>query len=194
MFFSAHYDSKNTSNKFGFDKVILVCDIDNIRNIFHAKYGANVDFSGYIDKFYSKEIFKFDNSEMIRKNIKDILESVNVDYDRDNDEDYLDFSDTSKAISLDLVYILEGLIKVNALKIRSLAKLSNIDYPIEPYSISYRGKKMWNTETPICIILNFLKFLFGNETGLKLALQKCCDLEPLDIQDPDDIDDYSGLN
>jgi len=58
--FAAHFDRRNkmhSKNKFGFDKVILVCDIENIRNIFAAKYGANTDFNGYIDKFYSYEIF-----------------------------------------------------------------------------------------------------------------------------------------
>ena len=46
-------------NKFGIDKTILVCDINNIRNIYKAKYGIDVDFNGYIDKFYSKEIYHY---------------------------------------------------------------------------------------------------------------------------------------
>ena len=49
-------DGTNT-NKFFFDKVIIVCDINNIRNIYRNKYGADVDFTGYIDKFFSVDIF-----------------------------------------------------------------------------------------------------------------------------------------
>lgn len=48
--FSAHFDKINNSNKFGFDKVIFVCDFENIKKIFHHKYGPAVDFSGYSDK------------------------------------------------------------------------------------------------------------------------------------------------
>jgi hypothetical protein len=65
---SAHDDFCHThEHKFKFDKTILVCDIENIRNIFHSKYGMNVDFTGYIDKFYSKEIFYFQNEKEIAK-------------------------------------------------------------------------------------------------------------------------------
>lgn len=62
--FAAHFDSTagdSSSNKFGFDKVMFVCDVENIRSIFKHKYGAETDFGGYIDKFYSKEVYEFDN-------------------------------------------------------------------------------------------------------------------------------------
>ena len=49
--FSAHYDNQNEKNKFGFDKVIFVCDVENVRKIFHYKYGLDVEFNGYIDEF-----------------------------------------------------------------------------------------------------------------------------------------------
>lgn len=62
--FAAHFDARNGTagaNKLGFDKVVIVCDIANIRHIFHHRYGPRVDFAGYIDKFYSKEVYHFDN-------------------------------------------------------------------------------------------------------------------------------------
>ena len=71
--FSAHIDRDNNSNKFGFDRIIFVCDIENIRNIFAAKYGQHTDFSGYIDKFYSSEIFHFNNKVAISEFIKEIM-------------------------------------------------------------------------------------------------------------------------
>jgi hypothetical protein len=60
-------------NKFGFDKVIFSCDIDNIQSVYHHKYGAKADFSGYIDKFYSSNIFRLDNREIIQFWIEDKL-------------------------------------------------------------------------------------------------------------------------
>ena len=77
--FACHFDIGNfTENKFGFHKIILVCDIENIRNLFHSKYGTNVDFSGYIDKFYSREIHYFDNKEIVSKSVETILSSIKI--------------------------------------------------------------------------------------------------------------------
>ncbi|RYX79097.1 hypothetical protein EON71_00885 [bacterium] len=76
--FSAHYDEVNETNKFGFDKIIFVCDVNNIQHMFNHRYGLNVEFGGYIDKFYSSEVFKFD----IVRYLKDsILELVKARYD-----------------------------------------------------------------------------------------------------------------
>jgi Cdc6-like AAA superfamily ATPase len=70
---SAHNNDFASKNKFEFDHVIIVCDNDNIRNIFHHKYGTNVDFDGYIDKFFSTEIFHYKNDEAIRFYVKSIF-------------------------------------------------------------------------------------------------------------------------
>lgn len=67
---SAHDHTLNTNptgstqidNKFGFDKIIIVCDIENIKKIYQHKYGKHVDFEGYIGKFYSNDIFYFSNN------------------------------------------------------------------------------------------------------------------------------------
>lgn len=62
---SVHYDNDIDKNKFGFDKVICICDLTNIQSVFHHRYGSAADFFGYIDKFYSEEPFKFNNSDAI---------------------------------------------------------------------------------------------------------------------------------
>ena len=62
---SVHQDFANGQNKFGFDKIIIVCDYNNIQNIYEHKYGSAVDFNGYIEKFYSKNIFAFTNAQAI---------------------------------------------------------------------------------------------------------------------------------
>ena len=70
--FSAHFDERfyanqGTANKFGFDKVIIVCDIENIRRIFRNRFGQHVDFSGYIDKFFSSKPFHFQNTKQLQE-------------------------------------------------------------------------------------------------------------------------------
>ena len=73
--FLAHFDSHNNelSNKFSFDKVILVADVQNLKSIFHYKYGKQTDFNGYFDKFFSVEVFQFKNEEIIVKIIDQII-------------------------------------------------------------------------------------------------------------------------
>src|SRR5690606_21895589 len=81
--FSVHFNQHYETNKFGFDKIIFVCDINNIKNIYHHKYGNNVDFVGYIDKFYSYLPFDFDNSQFIKAVLREILINnirINLDY------------------------------------------------------------------------------------------------------------------
>jgi hypothetical protein len=75
--FSAHLDyNKTDKNKFGFDKVIFVCDIHNIRTIFHSRYGTDTDFTGYIDKFFSQEIFFFSNEQAIREAAEEFIKNI----------------------------------------------------------------------------------------------------------------------
>lgn len=58
-------DNKTYSNKFGFDKIIIVADIHNIKSVFEHRYGKNADFDGYINKFYSESTFKFDCEKVV---------------------------------------------------------------------------------------------------------------------------------
>ncbi|MFN3567377.1 MAG: P-loop NTPase fold protein, partial [Caldimicrobium sp.] len=57
-------ETEVNKNFLGFDKIIFVGDIKNIQSIFHHKYGAEADFEGYIDRFYSY-IYDFDR-ELVR--------------------------------------------------------------------------------------------------------------------------------
>lgn len=80
--FTAQFDQHNTGNgkdnKFGFDKVIFVCNVDNIRSIFHHFYGTETNFNGYIDKFYSKEVFRFDNKENLAGIMSNVINNLNI--------------------------------------------------------------------------------------------------------------------
>lgn len=65
---SVHNDylSNTYKNKFGFDKIIIVCDIDSIENFYQHKYGEKANFTGYIDKFCSTKYFRFSNFEAVK--------------------------------------------------------------------------------------------------------------------------------
>lgn len=81
--FSAHFDRVNkgineldcnlTDNKFGFDKIVFVCDYDNIKSIFHHFYGSDTDFKGYITKFSSAQPFRYSLKELYVEYILTIL-------------------------------------------------------------------------------------------------------------------------
>lgn len=74
--FSAHLgedlDEDFSHNKFGFDKVLLLCDYGNIENIYHHLYGADTDFKGYMSKFVAKGIFSYS----LRSKVKEYMVSL----------------------------------------------------------------------------------------------------------------------
>lgn len=65
--FSAYNNYSNEENKFGLDKVILVCDVDNLQSIYNHRYGEKTDFHGYLDKFYSDTIYVHNNDDEVIK-------------------------------------------------------------------------------------------------------------------------------
>lgn len=79
--FSAHLNlhGSEIDNKFGFDKIVLVADIHNIRSIFHHKYGENTDFSGYLDKFFSFEVFHIKNEDIIIQFIDNLFTHYKIE-------------------------------------------------------------------------------------------------------------------
>jgi len=80
---SLHNDYLNGKyeNKFGFDKIILVCDIDSIKQYYHHKYGVNSNFRGYIDKFCSTKFYRFSIDEMVENFCKNDIRISELDED-----------------------------------------------------------------------------------------------------------------
>jgi hypothetical protein len=73
--FSSFFD-QNGGNKFGFDKIIIVADYNNLKSIFHHQYGNDTDFLGYIDKFFTTKPYHFDNKKSILNTIDIILSTI----------------------------------------------------------------------------------------------------------------------
>lgn len=130
--FTAHYDSKTEVNKFGFDKIILVCDINTIEHLFYHRYGSKAEFKGYIDKFYSHIPFNFSNKKHLKENITALLRPKNR----------LSKTDSQKGRVLESVYgidnsafydafkyVLSNLIELDYVKIRNFHKFQEYSLP-----------------------------------------------------------------
>lgn len=142
--FSAHFSKDYESHKFGFEKVILVCDLNNIRHIFQHKYGSGVDFSGYIDKFYSIEPFQFNNKKEFIKRVYDIISTIK----RENNNDYFIHSHV----------IFKMLIEYDLINLRKFVDKTNSFWKI-PFR-RYHG--IHNKMSDSSNMLDSLLFMFGN--------------------------------
>jgi hypothetical protein len=114
---SAYFEREN-QNKFGFDKIIIVADWDNIKSIFQHKYGENTDFKGYLDKFYSVSPYTFDNKKAISDMTGEIVKNIK------NEEDNLSKAliDDSGNIKIFIEYIFLKAIDCEVINLRELFK------------------------------------------------------------------------
>jgi hypothetical protein len=174
--FSAHYDELTETNKFGFDKIVFVCDVNNIQQMFSHKYGISVEFNGYIDKFYSSEIFKFDITKYLKESLKTLLESR---YDLRKyfvEESSLDksFVDRYRLDKYDgfyeiLQYIVNGLIDLNQIRIRNFQRFSGFALPNK--SFKHRDRELHVVFYPLLVLLINLERFFGRPIELERAFE-----------------------
>lgn len=61
--FAAKPDATLAGNKFDLDKIVIVIDYSNLRNIYKHFYGVRTDFDGYISKFLSSTPFYYSLTE-----------------------------------------------------------------------------------------------------------------------------------
>ncbi len=168
--FSSHYSSDEQveeNNKFGFKKVILICDIENIRKIFYSKYGQDVDFSGYIDKFYSKTCFIFNNTPSILKSVEDIFKPF---YEANN----------KFKLVIDLIHVLKyfftDFIKSNSINIRDL---ENIPLMRNPFANKIKFEidqnfKFESQTIPMILVIFAIREILGNDDYKVIHCFKNC--------------------
>lgn len=157
--FSAHTHSINGENKFGFDKVVFVCDIENIQRIYSHKYGRGVDFSGYMDKFYSLKPFEFDHKEHLTNKLIHIIDGYNftgVD---------TDFKRAEYFKSL-LIGVLKVMIGERIINLRSLLQVGNITIDLR----AKQNSKFSNWILPGVAVFRVLKELLGSSSVLNKSL------------------------
>lgn len=171
--FAAHFDiGAPDTNKFGFDKVIFVCDINNIRNIFYAKYGSDTDFSGYIDKFYSDEIFIFDNIKEVSSIIEDVVLD-NFFHKSINSIRHIMYLRNTDFFGV-LTHVLCDLYKARAINLRMLKNLHSYPANIKEYELlfSFFGSNVRNSDSFIAVLLDILKKIFGSSKETLKAINK----------------------
>ncbi|MGL6178165.1 MAG: hypothetical protein ACRC13_02895 [Tannerellaceae bacterium] len=74
------WDATQGENKFSFDKILLVCDFENIHSIFHHFYGKETDFKGYISKFSSHQPFHYSLKDKYKEFILGLFDADLMDY------------------------------------------------------------------------------------------------------------------
>lgn len=166
--FSAHYDSIYDENKFGFDKVIFVCDYNNIRLMYEHRYGKGVDFSGYIDKFYSNDVFSYDNRQYIRSELMQIFKLKPRGISEKQSDQYGPGANYFYAA---FEYIVKSLLEVNAITLRNLEQFEAYDLPAYKIIAGERGLRYLASNFPLLILIHLLKKLINIES-LKSNLLK----------------------
>ncbi|MDP2385153.1 MAG: hypothetical protein Q8M29_02160 [Bacteroidota bacterium] len=174
--FSAH-NTGNKGNKFGFDKIIIVCDLSNIQGLYEHLYGTKVDFDGYIDKFYSTNPFFFDNKRAIYFYLKNDLKIELDDYAVDVLTDMLATFVSNGHISLRCIIRASFSTKKEDRHIMDFPyrkiiqdKMSRYDhttikYPsFIPYAVS--SLKIFRSDIKLIEIARFLKVVFSSYESL----------------------------
>lgn len=183
--FSAHFDERNrfegenASNKYGFDKIILVCDNENIRNIFKARYGIDTDYNGYIDKFYSKEIFEHKVGDLLDIFTREVFKSLKTTHRE------IKAGDSSYFTIPYFKAIIDVLLQQNLMNLRTLFKYSNGAIDISQKNTMLDSKnRVARHSLDTIMILDTLSIVFGDNTNMKLILTKINENQFVDSFEP----------
>jgi hypothetical protein len=115
--FAAHFDTQEFAqgytNKFGFDKIILVADYHNLKSIFSYRYGPEVRFDGYMSKYFSYSPFHYDNRQAVSHIFQELRQRHKM-------------PDLHPGFDL-LMIVLSDLISAEQITLRDLLKLKKYD-------------------------------------------------------------------
>lgn len=167
------FNANNKKNKFDLDKVLLVCDYDNIGNIYHHLYGEKTDFNGYFSKFtlspfryslkesfgnfvrtnLSKEITQYEN--LTKSVIKAILNKYTGSF---NEKPSISLRCLSESIEKQHKDLLKDDISVfdNRIELRKdkpfLLLLTFLNHIGIDFQEIYKGNK--NVESELCLLID----------------------------------------
>lgn len=178
---SVHEDYKNENeNKFGFDKTILVCDINNIHEIYKYKYGERIDFNGYIDKFFSREIYQFANTN----EVIDVAESIILSMKTMPNDSYYKIRKDCYPTQV-MIAILKSLIRNDRTNVRALLKIQGRTFRLRQ-SFIFGGKTHYTYYIPGIAILDIFRNIFSSQEDMRVAFtnlvlkdedwEECCQL------------------
>ncbi|WP_207431367.1 P-loop NTPase fold protein [Sabulibacter ruber] len=171
--FASHFDERvEKGNKFGFDKVMFVCDINNIEHIFRHIYGAGTDFNGYLDKFFSRHIHFFDNRKAVEAIIEDVVNGFV--FDEPNSEELARNMFQRGGLGETLKYILRELVAHGRINLRALFRFSKEKVPLPVRSVPNLGRSdIYNIHVPIVLLVEALLRIFGDHHDLSQTLLSC---------------------
>jgi len=169
--FTAHHNSKTELNKFGFDKVVFVCDVNNIEHMFKHRFGPQADFTGYIDKFYSKNIFEFDGRSFLKEVYYDdfIKSKRYLDEDNFNLQTLRKLNDGSSVID-GFKRIVNDLIDIDAIRIRSILKFQALKLPTN--KVVLYGMQFQSAYHDFLVLIFLLRQLMPRLSDLKDSIAK----------------------
>lgn len=168
--FSAHFDSKQTrgENSFGIDTVVVVCDEENIRNIFANRYGGNVDYSGYIDKFFSISVFHYNFAQVAKQYIRNLV--ANLKIVRPNGEPGPDTALNTLLSSSFLEFMLNLLFKQKLVSLRAMNRALLSPVPWQAVPLPFLERSLDTANCLIVLELLILAEVCGNAATLKKRL------------------------
>jgi hypothetical protein len=172
--FGAHIDQMNfgtdLKNKFGFYQVIFVFDTKNARNIFHSRYGSDVDFDGYLDKFYNRTVYLFQPTDPIITHIDNILVKIRL---KEKLSNAAKDNDVNVAVSF-IKYLLHSFVYKGNINLRNLLKLVDKEYSIEHVDLIdfHSNFTLTNSNSSILLTFDFMIALFGDSQSFEYSLKE----------------------
>ncbi len=119
----ASFFERENENRFGFDIIIVVADHSNLKHIFHHKYGAETDFSGYIDKFFTIIPYYFDNKKAVISTVDHIVKNI-----KNENPELRDAIGESGYIKLFLEHIFVRAVETENINLRELLKPTKFQF------------------------------------------------------------------
>lgn len=166
---SAHMEG-DEENSFGFEHVIIVGDIRNVKSIFHHKYGERTEFFGYFDKFFTVRPFYFNNKQAITERIPQLLKQIKCDDPTLSDA--LGESGVTKSLMQE---VLVRAFAMGEMNLRQLYK--PITYPFPEVRKGVYTKDVFSNQRNQCIDIGIklLIALYGDKDDFLRVLKKIRD-------------------
>lgn len=178
--FSSHVDYATGENRFGYDKIIFVADIENIEAMYAHRFGTRNSFTGYISKLCGKKPFYFDPAKELYNKLSSLINNTPISFDGQRLHHFSEIYLNSKTVDF-LVYLMANLLKHNTLNLRTLIEFDN------HISISYgESNRSYGMEDlfrlPIFATIKYLESLNINLQKLAIILEKII-ATPLTIEE-----------
>lgn len=168
---STHMED-DEGNRFGFDHIIIVGDIRNLKSVFHHKYGVQTEFWGYFDKFFTVQPFPFDNGKAIAERISYLIQRIK--YEDLGLKDALGQSGIVKSL---LEEVFGRAFAIGAMNLRQLYKPVNHSFP-EVQKGVYHQDPFFSDQRNQCIDIGIklLIAIYGDKEHFLEVLKKIRDL------------------